>query len=104
MSFVHIAQLLLLYVIAKTCFPFFFSKIHFTKQQVILFAIVFAVFYYLLVYNKARWNRYIEEFKDESPAQRRKGTILVGLFTIGSVVLLFVCMITLSVIFWPSRS
>ena len=103
MSFVHFAQLLILYGIARICFPVFFSNFFLKKQFVISFAIVFTLLYYLFFYNKKKWNRYIEEFKNESLEQRRKGTIWVGLFTVGSVVLLFITMISLSIIFWPSK-
>jgi hypothetical protein len=82
---------------------FRFFSYFFKKQFIISFAIVFTFLYYLFFYNKKRWNRYIEEFKNESLEQRRKGTIWVGLFTVGSVVLLFIAMISLSIIFWPSK-
>ena len=100
MCFVHISQLLLLYGIAKTGFPDLFSKIKFKKSVIIFFAIIFSTIYYLLVYNKKRWSKYIEEFKDESIEQRRKRGVWFYLFTIGSVVILFICMITLSILFW----
>ena len=103
MSFVHISQFLLLYGIVKTGFPDLFSKIHVEKRIIIVFAIIFTIVYYLLVYNKMRWSKYIEEFKDESIEQRRKRGIWVCLFTIGSVVILFICMITLSILYWTPK-
>ena len=103
MSFVHFAQVMIFYSLVYNFFPSVQNYLKFTKIQIIGFLISFAILYYLIVYDKGRWNKYIDEFKDESLSQRRKGTILVGLFTIGSIVLLFVCMITLSIIFWPSK-
>ncbi len=103
MSFVHFAQMLILYSLLYNFIPSCRYLLKYNKTNVIIFLIIFVGLYYLFFYNKKRWNRYIEEFKNESLEQRRKGTIWVGLFTVGSVVLLFITMISLSIIFWPSK-
>jgi hypothetical protein len=46
--------------------------------------------HYFLIYNKKRWETYLEEFKDEDAAKSKKGHILVLLYLIGSIVLFFV--------------
>lgn len=103
LSFVHLAQIMIIYSFVYNFFPNSRAILHFNKTQVIVFSFSFLLLYSFLIYRKKRWENYAQEFKNESPSQKRKGTIWIGLFTIGSVVFLFVCMIILSALFWPSK-
>ena len=64
--------------------------LHLTKFEEYSIVIGFALLYYLFIYNKKRWLNYIDEFKDETPEQRKKRTFFVRLFTSGSVILFFI--------------
>ena len=97
MSFVHLTQLGILYMLALKFVPAL-NNLYLNKLSKYLIVIGFGFLYYLLVYNKKRWLSYIEEFEKETSDQRRKGTILVRLFTFGSVILFFIC---LPLLFWP---
>ena len=88
MSVVHLIQLMTLLAIIPIPAAF-----HFTKLTQYCIVIGFMVLYYLLVYNKKKWLSYIDEFKNETPEQRRKGTIFVQLFTIGSIILFFAVLV-----------
>lgn len=69
-----------------------FKQIQINKPVTYVIAFGIVLLYYFFVYNKRRWDGYIEEFKYESLNHRKRGTLLVRLFTIGSIVLFFVCM------------
>ena len=86
MSFVHLIQIGILFLITIKVMPTF----HLTKFEEYSIVIGFALLYYLLVYNKKRWLGYIDEFKNETPEERGKATLFVRLFTIGSVILFFI--------------
>jgi hypothetical protein len=86
MSVVHFFQLLFLYFVASTLFPTLRKIGPLTKVSGLIFVFGFALMFYLFIYNKEKWQRYVDEFKDETPEQRKKGTILVRLFTVGSIV------------------
>jgi hypothetical protein len=73
------------------------NLIHLNKPAKYLVVPGIALVYYLLVYNKKRWLKYVEEFKDETPLQRKRGTLFMQLFTIGSILLFF---LLLPVLFW----
>ena len=62
------------------------------KLYVAIIFFLFAGLHYLLLYNKKRWAGYIEEFKNESSQQRKKGTVLVLLYLVGSILLFFALM------------
>lgn len=53
-------------------------------------AIVYFILFYFLIYNKERWNSYIEEFGNETEGQRKKGNLLVIAFLVGSILLFFI--------------
>jgi hypothetical protein len=66
------------------------------KTYLFLSSLIYFILFYFIIYNKARWNSYIEEFGNESKSERVKGNILVLTFLIGSILLFF---ISLSVLF-----
>lgn len=99
MSILHIIQLLTVYLIVIKIFPSIHRNYHLTKTQVVVIALLTFFSYYLLVYNKERWNGYIEKFKDETPQMRRKGTFWVNLFTVGTVILFFITGILLFIVY-----
>jgi hypothetical protein len=95
---IHSIQIILLLAVIGRFYP---KVIFIFKQQKIYFLFFFFLFcfiYYLLVYNKHNWNQYIEEYKYETQDQKKKGGILVWLFTWGSIVLFF---IIVPALFWP---
>ena len=51
--------------------------------------------YYLLVFHNGKWKNWFKEFEEESKEKRRKGTIKVLLYTVGSIVFFFISIISL---------
>jgi hypothetical protein len=45
--------------------------------------------HYFVFYNKNRWMSYLEKYKDETGKKKRKGSFLVLLYLIGSVMVFF---------------
>lgn len=89
LTFVHYVQLLTIYTVLLKIFP---TINYFDKVDRIYIGIAFIVFYiihYLLIYNKKRWELYLEEFGNEDNKKRKKGSILVLSYLIGSIVLFF---------------
>jgi len=92
LTVVHAMQLLTLSSISRSVwdYPNYLESIN--KLYVAIIFFLFAGLHYLLLYNKKRWAGYIEEFKNESSQQRKKGTVLVLLYLVGSILLFFALM------------
>ena len=101
MCVVHYFQAIILYVVLTRFVIRTYWQIPVNEVYIYLISFGFIIIYYLLIYNKKRWEKYIEEFKDETPQQRKIGTIHLRLFTIGSVVLFFICM---PLLYWNYES
>jgi hypothetical protein len=93
MCFIHFLQLMIVMSILAEFFPVL--VVVFNQKEVFVFILffLFSMLYYLFIYDKKRWQGYIEEFKDETPEQRRKGTLFVQWFTIGSIILFFAVLV-----------
>lgn len=85
----HCFQLLIFFSIYRKLFGGYNYLSGVKKYQIIIFFFVFSTLYYFLVYNKKRWQKYIEEFSHETPQQSKRGKILVLTYLIGSVLLFF---------------
>lgn len=90
LGFSHLMQFAVLVLVIDRILiplPWFYN----VKKVYIFFilAIYFTLFY-LLVYNKQRWESYIEEFSNEADEQRRRGNIIVIAYLIGSILLFFI--------------
>ncbi|NML37929.1 hypothetical protein HHL17_12055 [Chitinophaga sp. G-6-1-13] len=63
--------------------------------------IIFVIFnlwvHYILFYDKKSWSNIMEEFKDESPAERRKGGWYVVGYLVGGSLL---CLALLGLVVW----
>ena len=68
-----------------------FSPSKFNPMIVILFGIL----NFILLYNKKKWKSYAEEFKNESPKERKRGLIIVLSYLIGTIILSFVLVIAI---------
>lgn len=68
-----------------------FSPSKFNPVVVILFGIL----NFILLYNKKKWKSYDEEFKNESPKERKRGLIIVLSYLIGTIILSFVLVIAI---------
>jgi len=60
------------------------------KSYLLAGALFYFVILYFLIYNKNRWNSYIEEFSNETERQRKLGNLWVISFLIGSILLFFI--------------
>jgi hypothetical protein len=78
---------------------YFFPKMqnNFNKLQVVLIAAGIQLLYHLLVYNKEKWLKYVEEFQSETSEQRKRGTLFIWVYAIGSIVLFFM---SVPLLFW----
>jgi hypothetical protein len=92
----HYLQIVTIYSILVYLFPSFHVSLN--KFQLLIGAISFQLFYHVLVYNKKRWNSYIELFKNETAEQGKRGTNFLYIYFLGSNLLLF---IVLPILFWP---
>ena len=86
----HYLQILSLYAFISYLFPKIDSLIQLTKFQLLFIALGFQLLFHLLMYKKKRWLGYIEQFKNETTEQKRKGTILIQIYHVLSVVLFFI--------------
>jgi hypothetical protein len=86
--------------ISSFCFVPFIDRIitplgwfnHINKAYAFIGLIAYFMSFYFLVYNKKRWESYIEEFGNESEHQRNRGNRSVISYLIGSVSLFFICL------------
>jgi hypothetical protein len=91
LTITHSFQLLILYSISRALidYPNYLTN---NKFIILIFFFVFSALNYFLLYNKTRWQEYIEEFKNETEAERKRGRILVTAYLLGSVLLFFILM------------
>jgi hypothetical protein len=52
---------------------------------------------YLTIYNKKRWNKYLEEFNNESQSERKRGTILIRIYIWSCLLSLFLTFLGIAV-------
>ena len=100
MSILHSFQLLILHTILTTFIPKLREPLSVTKTSFGIFIAIFFGVYYFFGYKREKWDRYVEEFKNESEKQKRKGTYLLLLFTIGTLVLTYISAFLLGQFFW----
>ena len=86
----HYFQILTVYTIIDHFSPTMVANL--SDLQVVLLALGFQALFHIFIYNKKRWLNYIDEFKNETPAERKKGTCLLYIYTIGSITSLFICL------------
>jgi hypothetical protein len=93
LAMVHFFQLLtLLLLVDRLIIPLnlFGKKNTIPKGYLFVGMIVYFAIFYLLVYNKQRWDSYVEEYKNESEAQRKRGNRKVIAYLVGSILLFFI--------------
>lgn len=86
----HVFQLFFVCSLLSKLLPGMVVLFKQNKLVVGLSALFLMTVYEALIYNKQRWQEYIDEFKDEPIQQRLNRSWLVALFTIGSAVLFFI--------------
>lgn len=95
LTFVHFVQLFTIYMVLLKYMPeisiFNVEK----KIYLYIFGVAFIVLNYFILYNKKRWETYLQEFKNESEKESRKGKIIVLGYLIGSILLFFITAIIL---------
>ena len=92
LSIIHFFQLLtLLLIIDRLITPFLFTENHNVgKGTLFIGLVIYFGLFYLVVYNKQRWNAYVEEYKNESEEQRKRGNRFVITYLVGSILLFFI--------------
>lgn len=53
-------------------------------------AITWFVLFYFIIYNKKKWNSYIEQYGKETERQRKWGNFFVIVYLVGSMLLFFI--------------
>jgi hypothetical protein len=86
---VHSFQLMSIYMILSKIFPQIYILNKLSKSQVAIGAIIFGLVNYFVLYDKKRWSEYIEKFKDLSPSEHKKRTIIVNSYFGGSIIIWF---------------
>lgn len=94
-AFVHMFQLAALYVLLMALIPGIPLYVE-NRGLVYVFCIVMLASHYFLFYNKKRWEGIMEEFKDETPAEKSKGRWRVSLYLVGSPILSFIVMLVVT--------
>lgn len=100
MSILHCLQLLMIFEILLAIVPSLRDKLKIDKIFVLIFFACFTLMYSLLYYRKDKWEKYLERYKDENKQQRRFGTIILIVFTIGTLVLSLAATIILGTLFY----
>lgn len=92
LTITHSFQLLILYSLSRSLlqYPNYLHGLN--KLYAILFFFVFAGLHYFLLYNKERWEGYLQEFGSESAIASKRGSFWVIAYLIGSVLLFFALM------------
>jgi len=90
LAFVHFIQLFILYNILLIFFPLIDIYLKIDKIYVGIFFLLFMGSHYFIFYNKVRWQYYLEEFKNETDAEKRRGWWFVRIYLIGSILLFFI--------------
>jgi hypothetical protein len=90
LAFTHFVQiyLILLYVDRFMAPIKWVGKLD--KKAIYIGGPIFLVAFYFLIYNKNRWESYIQEFQNEDAEQRKRGNILVLSYLVGSILLFFI--------------
>lgn len=92
MSFIHYVQLFTLYLILLKFNPNINIFSNLNKLLVGLLLIIFGIVNYFIIYNKERWNKYLEKFKYETVEESKRKTFFVAAYLIGSILLFFILM------------
>jgi hypothetical protein len=89
LTFVHFVQLFTIYLILLKFFPQIniFKTVNGIYIGIIL--VVLGIIHYFLIYNKKRWELYLEEFNNEDITNSKRGNKLVLFYLIGSIALFF---------------
>ena len=57
------------------------------KPELFVGIIIYFAIFYFVVYDKKKWDSYIEEFRNESDSARKRGNIIVIAFLVGSILI-----------------
>ena len=90
----HYMQILTIYLYLTYFFPTLKNN-SLNKWQVMFIALGFQFLYHLLIYNKKRWTSYINDFENETSEQRRRRTMFIYLYILGSILLFFISLFIL---------
>ena len=93
LTVVHYFQLFTVFIVVNELLPhsiWFSFDIRKHDLCIKVVGLLFMVLHYFLFYNKKKWELIEEEFKDETPKQKRKGLILVHVYLIGSIAMAFI--------------
>ena len=95
LAFVHFVHLFTVYMVILKFFPAISIFNLRDKFYLYIFGVIFIIVNYLFLYNKKRWESYVEEFKNESENESRRGKIYVLAYLMGSILLFFITTIIL---------
>lgn len=92
LGIVHFFQLLTLILFIDRIIVPINGIFDINKMVVGVGLLLYFVLLYFVLYNKQRWNSYLEELNHETDRERKRGNRLVLLFLIGSILLFFIAL------------
>ncbi|PSK90595.1 hypothetical protein B0I18_1075 [Taibaiella chishuiensis] len=90
MCIVHYFQMFTIYMILRKIFNFPDFILGVNRLYVGLLIVGFFVVYYLLFFNKNKWEFYAKQVEQEELRKGKTGNFLVLLYLIGSILLFFI--------------
>lgn len=90
MSAVHFCHLLTVYLLLLkfALVPDVFDVLN--EFSVFFIFMGLAVLYYFLFFNREKWENYAQQIEEEEVSKRRRGSVLVLSYLIGSILLFFI--------------
>lgn len=90
LAVVHYLQMLtIFFFINKIVVPLTWLR-NVPKTLFIIGMPLYSLLLYLILYNKKRWEGYVEEYSSETEEERKRGNRIVRAFLIGSILLFFI--------------
>lgn len=91
LSVTHTFVIATIFIIIAKALHYEYDFIPSRLEAFLIFSVVMLI-HYILFYDKKKWKEYEEEFKNETPKDRKVGLIKVLIYLIGSIAAFFIFM------------
>ncbi len=88
LTITHSFYILTIYALSRIVFDYENYLVG-NKYLNILFFFVFSLINYFIFYSDKKWDKYIDEFKDEGNIKSRRGWVFVLLYLFGGILMFF---------------
>lgn len=91
LAVVHFFQLLLLLFLIRFLFTIDLLKVFFSspKYLFVVFFLFWILIHFLIFYNKEKWENLLKKYSGENEQEKKKGTVFVLIYLIGSIFIFF---------------